>query len=67
MVDDLDAWWTLFSALDLPSLFDVALPRAPETQPWGLRVAYVFDRAGVLWHVAQRRIGVAADWAWLAD
>jgi uncharacterized glyoxalase superfamily protein PhnB len=24
-------------------------------QPWGLKVAYVFDPAGVLWHVAERR------------
>jgi hypothetical protein len=61
MVDDLDAWWTHISALDLPGRFDVASPRAPAIQPWGLRVAYVFDPAGVLWHVAQRRTGVAAD------
>jgi hypothetical protein len=61
LVDDLDAWWMHISALDLPNRFDVAAPRAPATQPWGLRVAYVFDPAGVLWHVAQRRRGVAAD------
>jgi uncharacterized glyoxalase superfamily protein PhnB len=23
-------------------------------QPWGLRIAYVVDPSGVLWHVAQR-------------
>jgi hypothetical protein len=61
MVDDLDAWWTHIAALDLPGRFDVAPPRAPAMQPWGLRVAYLFDPAGVLWHVAQRRAGVAAD------
>jgi catechol 2,3-dioxygenase-like lactoylglutathione lyase family enzyme len=61
MVDDLEAGWTHIAALDLSSRFDVVAPRAPATQPWGLRVAYVFDPAGVLWHVAQRRAGVAAD------
>jgi hypothetical protein len=61
MVDDLDAWWTHISSLDLSSRFGVASPRAPATQPWGLRVAYLFDPAGVLWHIAQRRTGVAAD------
>jgi uncharacterized glyoxalase superfamily protein PhnB len=23
-------------------------------QPWGLRIAYVVDPSGVLWHVAER-------------
>ena len=55
MVDDLDAWWTHIQALDLPGRFGVPAPRAPEMQPWGLRLAYVVDPAGVLWHVAQRR------------
>jgi hypothetical protein len=55
MVDDLEAWWAHIAALDLPGRFDVASPRAPAMQPWGLCVAYVFDPAGVLWHVAQRR------------
>src|SRR5262245_39737248 len=55
MVDDLDAWWTHLESLDLPGEFGVPTPRAPALQPWGLRVAYVVDPAGVLWHVAQRR------------
>ena len=55
MVDDLDAWWAHLEALDLPGRFGVDPPRAPAVQPWGLRVAYLFDPAGVLWHVAQRR------------
>jgi uncharacterized glyoxalase superfamily protein PhnB len=24
-------------------------------QPWGLRVVYLFDPTGVLWHIAERR------------
>ncbi len=61
MVDDLDAWWAHITALDLPNAFGVQAPRAPAVQPWGLRVAYVFDPSGVLWHVAERRADGPAD------
>jgi len=61
MVDDLDAWWAHIISLDLTSEFDVPAPRAPAIQPWGLRVAYVVDPSGVLWHVAQRRPSAPHD------
>jgi uncharacterized glyoxalase superfamily protein PhnB len=61
MVDDLDQWWHDIQALDLPGRFGVAPPKAPAMQPWGLRVAYLVDPAGVLWHVAQRRPNTAHD------
>lgn len=61
MVDDLDAWWTQIASLDLPANFGVPAPKAPALQPWGLRIAYVVDPSGVLWHVAQRRPGTKHD------
>jgi catechol 2,3-dioxygenase-like lactoylglutathione lyase family enzyme len=61
MVDDLDAWWAHLEALDLPSRFGVPPPKAPAMQPWGLRIAYVVDPAGVLWHIAQRRAEAPSD------
>jgi uncharacterized glyoxalase superfamily protein PhnB len=61
MVDDLDAWWSHISALDLPGSFGVQAPSPPAMQPWGLRIVFLFDPCGVLWHVAQRREGVAQD------
>lgn len=61
MVDDLDAWWAHVTALDLPAKFGVTPPKPPELQPWGLRIAYVFDPSGVLWHVAQRRPEIDHD------
>jgi uncharacterized glyoxalase superfamily protein PhnB len=61
MVDDLDAWWHHIDSLDLPARFGVPAPTPPAVQPWGLRVAYMVDPAGVLWHVAQRRVGVRQD------
>lgn len=54
VVDDLDAWWAHVKALDLAKRFGVRPPRAPAVQPWGLRVAYIFDPAGVLWHIVER-------------
>ena len=53
MVDDLDAWWEFVSSLDLRQKFGVPDPKAPTEQPWGLRVAFVIDPSGVLWHFAQ--------------
>ena len=61
MVDDLDAWWAHVSSLGLPARFGVPEPRPPAVQPWGLRIAYLVDPSGVLWHVAQRRMGVRHD------
>jgi uncharacterized glyoxalase superfamily protein PhnB len=61
MVDDLDAWWSHIDALGLRERFGVSSPRPPAMQPWGLRVAYVIDPAGVLWHIAERREGVIHD------
>ena len=61
MVDDVDAWWAHIDGLDLPAAFGVPAPRAPALQPWGLRIAFVVDPSGILWHVAQRREGVPQD------
>jgi catechol 2,3-dioxygenase-like lactoylglutathione lyase family enzyme len=61
MVDDLDAWWAHLESLDLVGRFGVPPPRAPAVQSWGLRVAYVIDPSGVLWHFAERRPGAPQD------
>jgi hypothetical protein len=61
MVDDLDAWWAHIQALDLPGKFNVQPPAPPAMQPWGLRIVYLFDPSGILWHIAQRREGKLQD------
>lgn len=61
MVDDLDAWWAHIVALELTQRFGVPAPKAPAPQPWGLRVSYLVDPSGVLWHVAQRRPNILHD------
>jgi catechol 2,3-dioxygenase-like lactoylglutathione lyase family enzyme len=53
MVEDLDAWWAHIESLDLPAAFGVGAPKPPKVQPWGLRVGFLTDPSGVLWHVAQ--------------
>lgn len=54
VVDDLDSWWGRINELDLPARFGVPTPKPPALQPWGLRVAFLVDPSGVLWHIAQR-------------
>ncbi|MDA1043913.1 MAG: glyoxalase [Verrucomicrobia bacterium] len=61
MVDDLDAWRAHIRSLELPKQFGVPPPKAPAMQSWGLRVAYVVDPSGILWHVAQRRENTKQD------
>jgi catechol 2,3-dioxygenase-like lactoylglutathione lyase family enzyme len=61
MVDDLDAWWAHLQGLDLAARFGVQPPKPPAMQPWGLRVAYVYDPCGVLWHMSQRREDAVQD------
>ena len=56
MVRDLDAFW---ASLDLPArlaAFDVKVPIPPAMQHWGLRVGYIFDPSGVLWHVVSQPV-----------
>jgi uncharacterized glyoxalase superfamily protein PhnB len=61
MVDDLDAWWTHIQSLELSKHFGVPAPKPPAVQPWGLRIVYVVDPSGVLWHFAQRRDNAPHD------
>ncbi|GGC88864.1 hypothetical protein GCM10011396_40100 [Undibacterium terreum] len=41
--------------------FGVRESTAPAMQHWGLRIVYVVDPSGVLWHFAERREGKAHD------
>ena len=54
VVDDLDAWWARIQSLDLPGSFGVQPPKPPQIAPWGIRLCYVYDPSGVLWHICQR-------------
>jgi len=53
LVRDADAWWERVDPEKLVADFSVKPPRAPAIQSWGLKVGFLFDPSGVLWHVAE--------------
>ena len=53
LVRDADAWWRTHDPARLEGSYPIKPPRAPEMQPWGLKVGFVFDPSGVLWHIAE--------------
>jgi uncharacterized glyoxalase superfamily protein PhnB len=53
LVRDADAWWAQAEPERLAQQFGVQPARAPAMQSWGMKVGFVFDPAGVLWHVAE--------------
>jgi catechol 2,3-dioxygenase-like lactoylglutathione lyase family enzyme len=55
MVEDADAWWKHITEIKLTEKYPGIMARPPALQPWGLRVLYLSDPSGVLWHIADRR------------
>jgi uncharacterized glyoxalase superfamily protein PhnB len=53
LVRNADAWWQDHDPASLVESFGVREPKPPAMQPWGLKVGFVFDPSGVLWHVAE--------------
>jgi len=53
LVRDADAWWRRVDAEALVADFAVKPPRPPAMQPWGMKVGFLFDPSGVLWHIAE--------------
>jgi uncharacterized glyoxalase superfamily protein PhnB len=53
MLRDVDSWWNEARPASLAEEFGVRAPKPPEMQPWGLRVGFITDPSGVLWHVAE--------------
>jgi uncharacterized glyoxalase superfamily protein PhnB len=54
-VDDADLWWQRFEQVGLREKYPKIMLRPPAMQPWGIRVLYVSDPTGVLWHIADRK------------
>jgi uncharacterized glyoxalase superfamily protein PhnB len=50
-VHDLDTWWRRTEGLK--ERHKTIMVKPPELQPWGVRVGFVSDPAGVLWHVIE--------------
>ena len=54
-VEDADVWWKHIESVGLAKKYPGITCKAPALQPWGLRVLYVSDPSGVLWHIADNK------------
>ena len=55
MVTDADVWWKHIQDIKLAEKYADIMCKPPTLQPWGLRVLYLSDPSGVLWHIADHR------------
>lgn len=54
-VEDADAWWTFIQKQELVKKYPGIMCKPPKMQPWGIRVLYLSDPSGVLWHITDTR------------
>lgn len=52
-VGDADLWWARIRDGELQARYSLHMAKPPALQPWGLRVLFVSDPSGVLWHIAE--------------
>jgi uncharacterized glyoxalase superfamily protein PhnB len=57
VVEDADRWWEHFERIGLREKYPRIMLKPPAMQPWGIRVLYLSDPTGVLWHIADRKNG----------
>lgn len=54
-VEDVDAWWEYIERQEMAKKCPGIMCRPPQMQPWGIRVRYLSDPTGVLWHITDGR------------
>lgn len=54
-VEDADAWWKYIQKQELAKKYPGIMCQPPPMQPWGIRVLYLSDPTGVLWHITDMR------------
>jgi hypothetical protein len=54
-VEDADAWWEYIQRMNLAEKYPGIMCKARAVQPWGLRILYLSDPSGVLWHIVDNR------------
>ena len=54
-VEDADAWWEYIQKQELAKKYPGIMCKPPQMQPWGIRVLYLSDPTGVLWHITDMR------------
>ena len=55
LVEDADAWWEHIRRVGLAEKYPGRMLAPPTMQPWGLRVLYLADPTGALWHIQDRK------------
>jgi uncharacterized glyoxalase superfamily protein PhnB len=55
VVEDADAWWEHIVRQEIAKKYPGIMCQPPAMQPWGLRVLYLSDPSGVLWHITDKR------------
>ncbi len=53
LVRDADSWWRDKTPASVAERFSLRAPTPPAMQSWGLKVGFIFDPSGVLWHIAE--------------
>ncbi len=53
-VADCDAWWNHIQGIKLTEKYPGIMAKPPAMQPWGLRVLFLSDPGGVLWHIVEQ-------------
>jgi len=54
-VADADLWWEHIRRIDLANKYPGIMCKPLTMQPWGVRVLYLSDPTGVLWHITDTR------------
>ena len=52
-VENADAWWEDIQRKEFTKKYPGIMSKPPQMQPWGLRVLYLSDPTGVLWHIVE--------------
>jgi uncharacterized glyoxalase superfamily protein PhnB len=55
LCDDVSPWWEKVNRPDFLAHYPGIMRKAPELQSWGLRVMFISDPSGVLWHIADQK------------
>lgn len=54
VVADCDTWWRDHDPASVAVRFETKSPKKPAVQPWGLKVGFIHDPSGVLWHITEK-------------
>lgn len=53
LLRNVGSFWAGIDFVQLMEDFPIKPPQPPAMQPWGLKVGFIWDPSGVLWHVAE--------------